>query len=85
MYELNNQSPLGSAAGYGVPLLLDREYTSKMMGFDKVQINPIYSQNSRGKIEANIISAVNTILLDINKFASPAPIPQTIYYVRNFF
>jgi argininosuccinate lyase len=70
MYELNNQSPLGSAAGYGVPLLLDREYTSKMMGFDKVQINPIYSQNSRGKIEASIISAVNTILLDINKFAT---------------
>jgi argininosuccinate lyase len=69
-YSINNQSPLGSAAGYGVPLPIDREYTSQLLGFAKVQTNPIYCQNSRGKIEAVIITAINSILLDINKFAT---------------
>lgn len=70
VYSLNDMSPLGSAAGYGVPLHLDREYVSKALGFRKVQINSLYCQNSRGKIEASIISAINGILLDINKFAT---------------
>ncbi|HVA96248.1 MAG TPA: argininosuccinate lyase [Candidatus Acidoferrales bacterium] len=69
-YELNDQSPLGSAAGYGVPLPLDRQYTADLMGFARVQINPIYSQNSRGKIETQIIAALSAILIDINKFAT---------------
>lgn len=69
-YKLNNQSPLGSAAGYGVPLLLDREYTAKLLVFEKVQANSLYCQNSRGKIEAAILAALIAILLDLNKFAS---------------
>lgn len=68
--ELNNQSPLGSAAGYGVPLKLDKQYTAKLLGFAKVQNNPLYCQNSKGKIEANILSALIQILMTINKFAS---------------
>lgn len=70
VYEINNQSPLGSAAGYGVPLKINREYVSQQLGFAKVQINPMYCQQSRGKIEANIIAAVNNILFEINKFAT---------------
>jgi argininosuccinate lyase len=69
-YSLNDKSPLGSAAGYGVPLSLDRPYTAKLLGFSKVQISPIYCQNSRGKVEASILSALNSALLTINKFAS---------------
>jgi argininosuccinate lyase len=69
-YQLNDQSPLGSAAGYGVPLPLDREYTAEILGFKKVQINPIYCQNSRGKIESQIIAALSATLFDINKFAT---------------
>lgn len=67
---LINKSPLGSAAGYGVPLNLDRNYTSDLLGFNAPQINSLYSQNSRGKIEATVIAALNSILLDLNKFAS---------------
>ena len=70
VYSLINKSPLGSAAGYGVPLNLDREYTSKLLGFDTFQISSLYSQNSRGKTEAIVLAALNSILLDINKFAS---------------
>ncbi|NLW56491.1 MAG: argininosuccinate lyase, partial [Firmicutes bacterium] len=38
-YEINNQSPLGSAASYGVPLPLDRELVAELLGFAKVQNN----------------------------------------------
>lgn len=70
VYSLVNKSPLGSAAGYGVPLNLDRNYTRDLLGFDALQTNSLYAQNSRGKLEAAVIAALNSILLDINKFAS---------------
>lgn len=69
-YEINNQSPLGSGPGYGVSLKLDKKYTAELLGFDSVQENPLYCQNSRGKIEAITIAALIQILLTINKFAS---------------
>ena len=31
-YEMNDQCPLGSAASYGVPLAIDRQYTSDLLG-----------------------------------------------------
>jgi len=69
-YSLNNKSPLGSAAGYGVPLPLDREYTNNLLGFKEVQINSLYCQNSRGKVEAVILSGLCSILQSINRFAT---------------
>ncbi|MCX6778243.1 MAG: lyase family protein, partial [Candidatus Micrarchaeota archaeon] len=41
---LMDQSPLGTGAGYGVPIEVDRKMTAKLMGFAKVQNNPIYAQ-----------------------------------------
>jgi argininosuccinate lyase len=67
---LIDQSPLGSAAGYGVPIKLDKKYTASLLGFKKVQENPIYCQGSRGKFEAFILASLIQILLTINKFAS---------------
>jgi argininosuccinate lyase len=67
---LVDQSPLGSAAGYGVPLLLDRDYTAKLLKFAKVQHNALYCQNSRGKIEGAVLAALISVLQTINKFAS---------------
>jgi len=69
-YQLNDQSPLGSAAGYGVPLNLDRQFVSDALGFAKVQNNSLYCQNSRGKIEGVVLASLITILQDINKFAT---------------
>ena len=69
-YGLINQSPLGSAAGYGVPVKIDKEYTAKLLGFTKVQENPIYCQQSRGKFDAFILASLVQILLTINKFAA---------------
>ena len=64
-----NKSPLGTAAGYGVPMNIDREFTAKEMGFDSNQ-NPIYAQISRGKFEKLLIHSLIQIMFDINKISS---------------
>lgn len=43
--------PLGTGAGFGVPLPLDRAYTAQLLGFTRVQRCPIDVQNSRGRME----------------------------------
>lgn len=70
IFELIDQSPLGTGAGFGVSLDLDREYTAKLMGFGKVQENPLYTQNSRGKFEGTIIHTLSQITYDLNKIAA---------------
>ncbi len=65
---LINQNPLGSAAGYGVPLPLDREMTTRLLRFEKTQYTT-YAQNSRGKFETIILSALNNLHNSINKIA----------------
>lgn len=47
-----DRSPLGSAAGYGVPLPLDREAAAKALGFATLDHNVATVQNGRGKLEA---------------------------------
>ena len=68
--QLVDQSPLGTGAGYGVPMQLDREFTAEELRFSKIQMNPIYAQNSRGKFEATILHALSQIMFDLNKFAT---------------
>ncbi|MBN2657956.1 MAG: argininosuccinate lyase [Spirochaetales bacterium] len=67
--ELINQNPLGAAAGYGVPLPLDREMTARLMGFPSVQNNVIYANNSRGKFESIILDSLDQIGLTLSKMA----------------
>lgn len=68
--ELIDQSPLGTGAGYGIPLKIDRGYTAKLLGFRKLQENPIYTQNSRGKFESTILHTLTQIMFDLNKIAT---------------
>jgi argininosuccinate lyase len=79
-YELNDQSPLGSAAGYGVPLAIDRQYTADLLGFARVQNNVMYVQNGRGKIEAAIVQALAQMMLDLSKFAQDVLLFTTLEY-----
>jgi argininosuccinate lyase len=65
-----NRSPLGTGAGYGIPLRLDRAYAAKLLGFSGVQKNPIAVQNSRGKFEATIVHALGQVLYDLNRMSS---------------
>lgn len=65
-----NQSPLGTAAGYGAPLNIKKDYTAGKLGFDRVQENPVYCQNSRGKFESGLAHILGLIMYDLNKYAS---------------
>lgn len=68
--DLIDQSPLGTAAGYGVPFDVDRQYTAKLLGYKKIQNNSIYAQNSRGKFESFILSVLNMVMFDLNKIST---------------
>lgn len=50
-----DRSPLGSAAGYGVPLPLDRSAAARALGFAGLDHNVATVQNGRGKLEADVL------------------------------
>ncbi len=79
-YDINDQSPLGSAAGYGVPLPIDRQLVADLLGFARVQNNVIYVQNARGKIEAAIVQVLAQIMLDLSKLAQDMLLFTTAEY-----
>ncbi len=61
--------PLGTGAGYGVNLPLDREGVARELDLPRLQLNPMYVQNSRGKFELAALGAVAQALLDVRRFA----------------
>lgn len=65
-----DQNPLGSAAGFGVNLPLDRAFTTKKLGFKKIQVNSLYCQTSRGKFESLILEAISQVMMTLSRFAS---------------
>ena len=65
-----NRNPLGSAAGYGNSFPLDREMTTRLLGFDSPVYNSIAAQLGRGKTERCVASALGSIALTLNKFAA---------------
>ena len=79
-YRLNDQNPLGSGSGFGSAVPLDREMTTREMGFERVQINPVYCQNSRGKIEAFTITSLLQVMMTLGKLAND----MVIFYSQEF-
>jgi len=67
--EVVDCSPLGTAAGYGVNLPLDRQGVASELGFARLQINPMYAQNSRGKFEMLALQAAQHALQDVRRLA----------------
>ncbi|MFQ5570534.1 MAG: argininosuccinate lyase [Rhodothermales bacterium] len=66
-----NVSPLGSAAGYGVPYLpLPRRAVAEKLGFRDVQTHVTAVQLSRGKLELHIVHALVQVAATINRMAS---------------
>ncbi|RUL72940.1 argininosuccinate lyase [Dyella choica] len=62
-------NPLGTAAGYGVNLPLDRTHTTQALGFGRMQVSPIYVQLSRGKFEMAVMEALGSAMLDARRLA----------------
>ncbi len=67
--ELVDANPLGTAAGYGVNLALDRAHTTAVLGFARLQVNPIAAQLSRGKYEWQALAALAQALGDVRRLA----------------
>ncbi len=67
---LLDQSPLGTGAGYGVPLPLDRTFTASDMGFGRIQRNPVYAQLSRGKFDLAVVQVLVQVMFDLNRMAT---------------
>jgi len=77
VYEIANQNPLGSAAGYGSSFPLNRQLTTDLLGFKRLNYNVVYAQMNRGKLErlasvalANIATTVGKMAMDICLYMS---------------
>lgn len=68
-YELNDRCPLGSAAGYGVPLAIDRKLASRLLGFSAPIHNVLHAGNSRGKIESVVLAALAQVMLTLSRLS----------------
>ncbi|HCE57872.1 MAG TPA: argininosuccinate lyase [Prolixibacteraceae bacterium] len=76
-YKITNQNPLGSAAGYGSSFPLNRQMTTDLLGFSKMNYNVVYAQMGRGKTEkivsfaiANLASTLSKLAFDVCLFMS---------------
>lgn len=79
-YGAADACPLGSGAGYGVSLGIDREMTADLLGFSRVQYNPIHCQNSRGRIEGMALAAVSGLMMTLGRFATDMLLFTTAEY-----
>ena len=83
-YDLNNQCPLGSAAGYGVPLPIDRERVSDLLGFSRPIHNVLYASSARGKMESIILQAMSQVMVTLSRLAQDLMLytmPEFGYFV----
>lgn len=71
-YRMANRNPLGSAAGYGSSFPLDREMTTRLLGFSSMDYNVVYAQMGRGKTERNVAFAMASVAGTLAKMAFDA-------------
>lgn len=69
-WKVADQNPLGSAAGYGSSFPLDREMTTRALGFATMNYNVIAAQMGRGKTERILAQSMANIASTLNKLAA---------------
>lgn len=79
-WDITNQNPLGAAAGYGSSAPLNRELTTKLLGFDDLDYNVVYAQMGRGKTERVISFAYASIAETVSRLAMDC----CLYMSQNF-
>ncbi len=75
-----DQNPLGSAAGYGSSFPIDREFTTKELGFSTLKYNVVAAQMGRGKNERTIAAVLGGLCSTLSRFAMDI----CLYMSQNF-
>ncbi|MBN2215040.1 MAG: argininosuccinate lyase [Bacteroidales bacterium] len=70
VYQICNQNPLGSAAGYGSSFPLNRQMTTDLLGFDRLNFNVVYAQMGRGKVERLVSFVFSSLAATISKMST---------------
>ena len=79
-YKLVNTNPLGSGAGYGSSVPLNRTMTTKLLGFEDLAYNSMYAQMQRGKTERVVLTAIAAIAATVGRLAQDV----CLYSCANF-
>ncbi|PKB43156.1 argininosuccinate lyase [Cellulophaga sp. RHA19] len=79
-YKIADQNPLGSAAGYGSSFPIDRDFTTKKMGFATQKYNVVAAQMSRGKVEKATAFGISNVAATLSKMAMDI----CLYMSQNF-
>ncbi len=79
-YKLVNTNPLGSGAGYGSSVPLNREMTTRLLGFEDLAYNSMYAQMQRGKTERTVLTAIAAVAATVGRLAQDV----CLYSCANF-
>jgi argininosuccinate lyase len=79
-YKLVNTNPLGSGAGYGSSVPLNRTMTTRLLGFEDLAYNSMYAQMQRGKTERVVLTAIAAIASTVGRLAQDV----CLYSCANF-
>ena len=79
-FKVVNKNPLGSGAGYGGSLPINRTKTTNLLGFETLNYNSVYAQMTRGKTEKTVASALSSLAATLSRLSMDC----TLYLSQNF-